>query len=102
MTFRIGEIDRPAEWLRRLEEQPQRHRRLLVESGSLAAAAYQLAQARCRASVVATDIPTEREVGAAAFDVAYHAGWEGRMPTTRALADECDLLGLLVIRAMAA
>jgi hypothetical protein len=66
------EMERPAEWLRRLDEQDGSYGRLLQESGNLALAAHRLARARCRVFGGRDGIPTLREVVAAAHMIAHH------------------------------
>jgi hypothetical protein len=66
------EMERPAEWLRRLDELDGSYGRLLLESGNLALAAHRLARARCRVFGGRDGIPTLREVVAAARTIAKH------------------------------
>lgn len=95
------ELERPTEWLRRLQEEPARYGALLEESGSIARAAYRLACARCRAAAVSTPVPTERELHAAALEVAARA--ETPPPPPAALvARECETDRSAVITPLAA
>ncbi len=96
--FALDEKERPVEFLRALEEQPQHYALILDEAGSLAIAAHRIATARCRVSAISSAIPTALELGAAAFEIAARIGWDGPLPTTIALAQECEHAGLLVIR----
>jgi hypothetical protein len=66
------EMERPAEWLRRLDEQDGSYARLLRESGNLALAAHRLARAKRRVLGGGDGIPTLREVLAAARTIADH------------------------------
>jgi hypothetical protein len=86
----------PVEWLFSVVSDQHGHRRLLEESGSLAIAAFRLALAKCRTSVVATTVPTTLELRGAAREIARRAG----LPTLPSIADlvsECEAAGLLVI-----
>jgi hypothetical protein len=88
------EIQRPSEWLRQLVE-ARAYVALLESSGSLARAAYRLARARCRTHSLPMNLPTARELGAAAAELCE---WlERDRPCPLALARECERLGLGVI-----
>jgi hypothetical protein len=90
------EEERPAEWLRRFQEDPRRYARLVQEAGSLACAAYRLARARCRIQVVPTAIPTLREVLAAARQLVRLAG-EATPLIPSLLIFDCEQAGLPII-----
>jgi len=88
----------PIEWLRRLEEDPVGgYRRLLTEAGSLAGAAHRVARARCQTWMLATPVPTLREVRAAAREISDRVGLTGPVPTGPTLAFDCESLGLPVM-----
>lgn len=89
------EHHRPAEWLRQLLELPRGYATLVEESGSLARAAYRLASARCRVHTLPCNLPTLRELGAAATELCRALNRE--RPCPRTLARECERMGLHVI-----
>jgi hypothetical protein len=70
--------------------------RLLADAGSLAAAAWHLARARCLTREHATSIPSAREVRGAAREIAQKTG-RAETPSAAALARECELVGLPVL-----
>lgn len=86
----------PIEWLQALVEREDGYRTLIAESGSLAIAAWRVAAARCRTFEVSTHVPTAAELRAAASEVARHAGLQ-TIPSSRALANDCEARGLLVL-----
>ena len=86
----------PVEWLFSVESDAQGHRRLLDESGSLAIAAFRLALAKCRTSVVATHVPTTLELRGAAREILRRTGLRAD-PRISDLVSECEAAGLLVI-----
>ncbi len=86
----------PIEWLRGLDETRDGYTRLLSESGSLARAAWKLAQARCQVQRTSTQVPTRMELRAAARKISRKAGIEP-VPASGFLANECEAEGLLVI-----
>lgn len=86
----------PIEWLRGLDETRDGYTRLLSDSGSLARAAWKLAQARCQVQRTATHVPTQRELRAAARKISEKSGG-GPVPAMTLLANECESEGLLVI-----
>jgi hypothetical protein len=86
----------PTEWLLSLAQRRDGHRHLLDRAGSLAVAAHALAQARCRASELASEIPTTIELRGAAREIARRCQL-GAIPSGPALADDCAAAGLLVI-----
>jgi hypothetical protein len=86
----------PIEWLRGLDETRDGYTRLLSESGSLARAAWRLAQARCQVNRTPTQVPTRLELRAAARKISRKAG-AGPVPKVAFLANECEAEGLLVI-----
>jgi hypothetical protein len=67
------EQERPAEWLRRFDEQDGSYDRLIRESGNLALAAHRLARARRRVFGSGDSVPTLREVLAAVRLIAERA-----------------------------
>lgn len=87
----------PYEWLLELSAKADGYRALLRESGSLARAAHRIATARCTVSVVSSSVPTAREVRAAAIEIIERGGVELPVPDRKALAFDCERLGLLVI-----
>jgi hypothetical protein len=96
--FRFSdELDRPSEWLRRLEEDPALYEHLLSDSGGLARAAYRLARARCQAQEVSCRVPTLREVKAAAQSLVRHCGPIADLPLPSVLLLDCEQAGLPVI-----
>ena len=84
------------EWLLSLG-QSDAHRRLLDEAGSLPAAAWQLARARCATAPNPTEVPSVRELRGAAREIARRAGLGDDVPEGPMLARECEAIGLLVI-----
>lgn len=82
------EMERPAEWLRRLDEQDGSYDRLLQESGNLALAAHRLARARCRVFGGRDGIPTLREVVAAARMIASHVPDHPELPPSNVIGAE--------------
>jgi hypothetical protein len=82
------EMERPAEWLRRLDEQAGSYDRLLRESGNLALAAHRLARARRRVFGSSDGIPTLREVVAAARLIANHTSNQLELPPPSVLNAE--------------
>lgn len=91
----VAELERPSEWLRALRESSGAYAELLRESGELVVAAYRVALARCRASERPSNIPTAREVRAAAREVLGETSTP--LPPVAAVADDCAHAGLLVI-----
>jgi hypothetical protein len=61
------EHERPAEWLRWLAETPDGYQQLLQQAGGMARAAYRIASARCRVQGGLGEMPTVRELQAAAL-----------------------------------
>jgi len=83
------ENERPAEWLRVLDEQDGSYARLIRESGNLAAAAHRLARAKRRVLGGRDGIPTQREMLAAARLIQTRVpGLDDLAPS--ALSAECD------------
>ena len=99
MLQRTQETERPHEWLRALRESRSGYADLLRESGDLVVAAYRLASARCRASALATAVPTLREVRAAvtALYANDSSGAETQQMSITRLREECEKAHLLVI-----
>lgn len=89
----------PAGLLRWLEQEPGSYRALLDRhGGELAAAAYQLASAKVAVQGrAATATPTERELYAAAREIAARAGIVDFVPPAGVLADTCRREGLQVL-----
>ena len=98
MSPRRIEHERPCEWLRALEEEPDAYEVLLAEAGGLARAAYRLASARCRAQSGLGATPTLRELQVAALRLAQRLGIAETLPITSLLANDCEAQGLPVIR----
>ena len=73
------------------------HRTLLDEAGSLPAAAWRLARARCETAPTPTHVPTMREVRGAAREIVRRVGLGDDVPDGRSLARDCEALGLAVI-----
>lgn len=84
------------EWLHSLSQRDA-HRRLLDEAGSLAAAAWRLARARCATAPNPSEIPSVRELRGAAREIARRVGLGDDIPAGALLARECESIGLLVI-----
>jgi len=91
------ELERPVEWLRRLQEEPRRYGHLVEETGSLVLAAHRLASARCRAGARWASVPTGTELHAAAREIQRHVPSIEHVPASDILADDCDALGVPVI-----
>jgi hypothetical protein len=96
MTEHI-EFTRPAEWLRLLQETPGAYAILVSDSDGFARAAYRLARAHCRIQPLASNLPTVRELGAAATTLARYVIQGGAQIDPLTLARECEALGLRVI-----
>jgi hypothetical protein len=94
------EHERPAEWLRWLAETPDGYQQLLQQAGGMARAAYRIASARCRVQGGLGEMPTVRELQAAALMLAQQVGTLDSLPITSLLASDCEDQGLLVIRPM--
>jgi hypothetical protein len=86
------ELERPAEWLRGLDEQDGSYDRLLRESGTLARAAHRLACAKRRVFGSRDGIPTLREVLAAARTIADHVPNHPEIPSASVLSAEISEL----------
>ena len=86
----------PTEWLLSLAQRRDGHHTLLSDTGSLAVAAWRLAQARCRSSEIASDIPSSIEIRGAAREIARRCEL-GDIPSASVLARDCAMAGLLVI-----
>ncbi|MFW6052051.1 MAG: hypothetical protein ACODAU_12815 [Myxococcota bacterium] len=87
----------PIEWLEGLKQKPEGYRALLEEAGSLSAAAWRLARARCQAWHRPTNVPSSTEVRAAAQELAGRLRLAQRVPPSNMLASECESMGLLVL-----
>ena len=85
------------EWLLEITATREGYQRLVEDAGSLAVAAWRLATARCRSSALATDVPSHREVRAAAREILDRAALREPLPPAASLAFECEQVGLLVI-----
>jgi hypothetical protein len=88
------EIERPAEWLRRLDEQDDSYARLLRESGNLALAAHRLARAKRRVLGASDGIPTLREVMAAARTISEHLPSHPDLPAPSVMG--ADVRGMCI------
>lgn len=88
---------RPIEWLDQLTERPDGYRSLLNDAGDLLVAAWRLARARCQVLSTSTSVPTGLEVKAAARELSERLGLGVTLPSSRALALECEAHGLMVI-----
>ena len=84
------EMERPAEWLRHIEEADDGYVRLVHESGNLALAAHRLARAKRRVLHSRDGIPTLREVMAAATVIADRALTPSEIPPRAILAGDCQ------------
>ena len=85
------EIERPAEWLRRLDENDG-YAQLVNDSGSLAVAAYRLALARRKTAALGGGMPTVRELSVAATLIAARVPGQAA-PSAEMLASECEHSG---------
>jgi len=83
------EFERPAEWLRVLDEQDGSYETLIRESGNLATAAHRFARAKRRVLGGSDGIPTWREVLAAARLIAARVPDHAEVHTAR-LSAECS------------
>lgn len=86
----------PVEWLRELATDRGGYRKLLEHSGGLTEAAYQLARVKCLSWERSTEVPTKREVRAAAHEIARHVTGV-RVPNIATLARDIEALGLPVL-----
>jgi hypothetical protein len=93
----FDETERPTQLLRMLEERRLSYDDLIHESGGLALAAYRLARARCLAGSLTMNVPTLRELSAAASEITANARASGFRPDASMLAGECEQAGLAVI-----
>jgi hypothetical protein len=82
------EFERPAEWLRVLDEQDGSYASLIRESGNLATAAHRYARAKRRVLGGRDGIPTWREVLAAARLIAARVPDHSEVHTAR-LSEDC-------------
>jgi len=80
-----------------LEERRLSYDKLIDDSGGLAIAAYRVARARCLVGAITTNIPTLREIAAAACEISANAAAGGFRPDASILAGECEQAGLAVI-----
>ena len=87
----------PIEWLNGLAQRPQGYRSLLDEAGSFAAAAWRIAEARCRSGEFSSEVPTRSELRAAAYELVKRLGGDNGLPTAKSLRAECEALGLMVL-----
>ena len=92
----LEEVERPAQWLRHLEEDMSNYGALVSESGSLAVAAHRLASARNRVQIPSAPVPTLSELKAAAEDIMRHFTSEASIHAGVLVAD-CMMAGLPVI-----
>ena len=91
------ESDRPAEWLRRFDEDAGRYHALERESEGLAIAAYRLARASCRVQPLPSGVPTHTELWAAARRITLRVTVPYAVACKTRLAAECEARGLPVI-----
>lgn len=101
MSRSTEEACRPGEWLLGFEHDAGRYAALLRDAGSVAAAAWRLARARCRVAPVPSAVPTVWELWAAAGRLVSRAP-DAELPSRDTLADECEALELPVIGPMRA
>ena len=94
------ERERPSEWLRWLAEQPDAYQVLVTYAGGFARAAYRIASARCRMQAMG-EVPTLRELQAAAQLIARALGKTEALPITSLLATDLEDQGMPVIRPVA-
>ena len=92
------EHDRPSEWLRWLAEEQDAYRILLAHAGGLARAAYRLASAHCRARGGPGEMPTLRDLQAAARALAGELGVSGSLPISSLLERDGDAQGWPALR----
>jgi hypothetical protein len=97
----FDETERPLELLQKLEEHRIGYAELIEQSGGLAIAAYRLARARCLAGSLGISVPTLRELGAAASEIAGNAKVAEFQLDPSMLAGECEHAGLQVITPLA-
>jgi hypothetical protein len=86
----------PIEWLNELIQSRDGYRRLLSTEGSLSAAAYRLALAKCMSWEQSTHVPSRSELRAAAREIARKIPGTA-VPETSTLVRDCEALGLFVI-----
>jgi len=91
------ERERPSEWLRWLAEEPDAYRVFVTYAGGFARAAYRLASVRCRLHAVG-EVPTLRELQAAAQLISGALGRSEALPITSLLASDLEAQGMPVIR----
>jgi len=84
------------EWLLKLAQSERGYHALLEEHESLAAAAWQVARARCRAWF-RPEVPTRWEVHAAALEIATRVNLPTPTPPPAILASDCEAAGLPVV-----
>ena len=86
----IDHLDRDHRWYARL---------LADHCGELAPAAHELATLKLAQRSTGNPVPDEREVWAAAYEIAFHLRppWLEPIPSREALAADCRALGLEVI-----
>lgn len=97
MLESFDETERPTEWLRQLEHQIVSYEQLVSESGGLALAAYRVARARCRVRAMGICVPTQRELAAAARQIADRTPMATCRTEAELLARECEDAGFRVI-----
>ena len=86
----------PLEWLNEVIRERDGLSRLLIEEGSLSAAAHRLAKAKCMTRERSTAVPSRTEVRAAAVQIARSVPGTA-VPATATLVRDCEALGLGVI-----
>jgi hypothetical protein len=82
------ELERPAEWLRRFDEQDESYAGLSRESGNLSLAAHRIARARRRVFGTGDGMPTLREVLAAARMIADRVPNHPEIPSPSVVSAE--------------
>lgn len=88
-------LSSPLEWLLTLPSSGA-FDRLVSEAGSLHAAAWHLARARCATREHATAVPSAAEVRGAARTILGKLG-RSDVPSLSALARDCEAVGLPVV-----
>lgn len=86
----------PIEWLRALREH-NGYERLIEQAGSLSVAAWRLATAKRQVWETPTEVPTARELRAAARELVKCTEQDSAISSGTELASECESAGLHVI-----
>ena len=82
------------QWLEAVRQSRAAYKTLLQESGCLAMAAHRLARAKCQTWMFPSNVPSVRELHAAAYEIAEQLGTVLDLPPQRVLATQCRELGL--------